>query len=324
MLLRICRSIAESFGFERIGVSRYYPERGEIELLAFHGVSDEASRAGVPRSLAEYPLLQRAAESGRADLRRGRGARPGSIPPEVAKMLGIRSAFAAPLVTEGRCLGFIGADKGGKPFSLDHHQLDLLAAIAAVVAVFLEKALDAGGAGAPGGAEERVHRLRLPRAARARRPHPHHRPDALCAGRRADREQVRSSASGSSRRPTACAGSSTSSSTSRGSRRYGIRMAPEPVPVRTRIEEILPTAAGERAAEVTVTVPPDLEVVVDPSGFDRIVSNLIANAVRYGDVPIVVSAEERDRTSASGSRTAGPACRRCSCRASSSASRAAG
>ena len=42
-------------------------------------------------------------------------------------------------------------------------------------------------------------------------------------------------------------------------------------------------------------VPPDLAAVVDPLVLDRIVSNLLVNAVRYGKPPIVVAAEQRDR-----------------------------
>jgi signal transduction histidine kinase len=42
-------------------------------------------------------------------------------------------------------------------------------------------------------------------------------------------------------------------------------------------------------------VAPDLAVVADGLVLDRVVSNLLTNAVRYGSAPIVVSAEQRDR-----------------------------
>jgi signal transduction histidine kinase len=293
MLLRICRTIVGSFGFERMGFARYHAERGEIEPLAVHGVSDDLA-AGAPRSLAAYPLLERAAESGQPIFVEDVGRGP-DVPPQVARMLGIRAAFAAPLVTEGRCLGFIGADKGGKPFSLDNRELDLLAAIAAVVAVFLDKQL----------MQEELARLeRLKNEFIGFASHELREPAALihiiaqtlyARGNELSREQLQElrkrlfQATDRLRRLV-----DQLLDLSR-LEAIGIRMAPEPVPVRTRIEEILPTAAGERAAEVTVAVPTDLRMVVDPSGFDRIVSNLIANAVRYGDVPIVVSAEERDQ-----------------------------
>jgi signal transduction histidine kinase len=46
---------------------------------------------------------------------------------------------------------------------------------------------------------------------------------------------------------------------------------------------------------VQVEVPPDLEAAVDPAAFDRILTNLVANALRYGEPPVIVRAEQRDR-----------------------------
>jgi signal transduction histidine kinase len=55
------------------------------------------------------------------------------------------------------------------------------------------------------------------------------------------------------------------------------------------------TAAVPEEAHVQLEVPSDLAAVVDPLVLDRIVSNLLINATRYGRPPIVVSAEGRDR-----------------------------
>jgi signal transduction histidine kinase len=74
-----------------------------------------------------------------------------------------------------------------------------------------------------------------------------------------------------------------------------VAIAPEPIVVRARVEELVRTTAGERAGEVHVDVPEDLEATVDPSVFDRILSNLVANALRYGEAPVVVQAEHGDR-----------------------------
>jgi signal transduction histidine kinase len=46
---------------------------------------------------------------------------------------------------------------------------------------------------------------------------------------------------------------------------------------------------------VQLDVAPDLAVVADSIVIDRVFSNLLTNAVRYGSPPIVVSAEQRDR-----------------------------
>lgn len=292
MLLRICQSIAKSFGFERTSVSRYFPEREEIEPLAFHGLRDEAL-ARLPRSLSHYPLLERSLESGQPVL--AQDVEPAPSPtPEVAEALGTRPAFAAALVTQGRCLGFLSADNRGKPLSLDVGRLDLLAAIAAVVAVFLDKEL----------VQEELERVEgLKNQFIGFASHELREPAALIhiiaqtlytRGDELEDEQLRElrkrlfQATDRLRRLV-----DQLLDLSRLEAR-GIRITAEPIPVRARIEELLPTAAGSRAADVTVTVSPDLKVVLDSSGFDRIVSNLIANAVRYGELPIVVSAEERD------------------------------
>ena len=66
------------------------------------------------------------------------------------------------------------------------------------------------------------------------------------------------------------------------------------VSVRDRVAEILSTVAPERADDVHVEVPSELEAAIDPSAFERIVSNLIVNALRYGDPPVTLRAERND------------------------------
>jgi signal transduction histidine kinase len=74
-----------------------------------------------------------------------------------------------------------------------------------------------------------------------------------------------------------------------------ISIDPEVLPVRERVEELVRSTAGERLEDVKVEVPADLEASIDPSAFDRILSNLVANALRYGEPPVIVRAEQRDR-----------------------------
>lgn len=74
-----------------------------------------------------------------------------------------------------------------------------------------------------------------------------------------------------------------------------IRIEPEPLAVRRRVEELVLTVAAERAADVEIEAPPELEAVADPEAFDRIVSNLITNAFRYGEAPVRISAHQNDR-----------------------------
>jgi signal transduction histidine kinase len=70
-----------------------------------------------------------------------------------------------------------------------------------------------------------------------------------------------------------------------------VPIEPTRIAVRERVEEVVKLAAGARAGEVEVRVPADLQALVDPDAFDRIISNLIANALRYGRSPIRVTAE---------------------------------
>ena len=74
-----------------------------------------------------------------------------------------------------------------------------------------------------------------------------------------------------------------------------IPIEPEPLPVRTRVEELVESQAPDHAAQIEIDVPSDLQAVVDPTAFDRIVANLIGNALRYGEPPVRIEAEQRDR-----------------------------
>jgi signal transduction histidine kinase len=73
----------------------------------------------------------------------------------------------------------------------------------------------------------------------------------------------------------------------------GVRVNPEPLVLRGLLEEIAATVVPPET-DVDVRVAPDLAVVADRLVLDRVVSNLLINAVRYGESPITVSAETRD------------------------------
>jgi signal transduction histidine kinase len=73
-----------------------------------------------------------------------------------------------------------------------------------------------------------------------------------------------------------------------------VKIAPSRIPVRERVDEIVALTAGTRAGEVEVEVEEALEAVVDPNAFDRILSNLVTNALRYGRAPIRISAEREN------------------------------
>jgi signal transduction histidine kinase len=72
-----------------------------------------------------------------------------------------------------------------------------------------------------------------------------------------------------------------------------IAIAPELVHLRAHVEEIVSTAALDPAA-VEIDVPAGAVAIVDRSALDRIVTNLVTNAFRYGMPPVTVRTEQTD------------------------------
>jgi two-component system, OmpR family, sensor histidine kinase MtrB len=73
-----------------------------------------------------------------------------------------------------------------------------------------------------------------------------------------------------------------------------IRVAPELIRLRPRIDELVRAQVGSRPDAVTVAVAADLEALVDPTALDRMLSNLLANALRHGEPPVTVTAARHD------------------------------
>ena len=69
---------------------------------------------------------------------------------------------------------------------------------------------------------------------------------------------------------------------------------PERFRPRERIEELLTRIAPDRMDEVEVGVEPRLEVVTDPHAFERVVANLLTNALKYGAPPVEVRTHPRE------------------------------
>jgi signal transduction histidine kinase len=73
-----------------------------------------------------------------------------------------------------------------------------------------------------------------------------------------------------------------------------IDIVPERIDVRSQVEEIVHTAAEDPSA-VEIAMPPGIVAVVDRGVLERIVTNLVTNAFRYGLPPVRVHAEQTDR-----------------------------
>ena len=74
-----------------------------------------------------------------------------------------------------------------------------------------------------------------------------------------------------------------------------IEIVPQPFNVRRRVEEIVEAAAAGQEDLVEIVVATDLEAAADPTAFERILGNLVTNALRYGEPPVTVTAERSDR-----------------------------
>jgi two-component system sensor histidine kinase MtrB len=73
-----------------------------------------------------------------------------------------------------------------------------------------------------------------------------------------------------------------------------VGVSPRPTQLRRLVEEIVLLVAERRAHQVRIEVPDDLEMEVDPVAVDRIVSNLLTNALRYGAPPVRIDANRSD------------------------------
>jgi len=73
-----------------------------------------------------------------------------------------------------------------------------------------------------------------------------------------------------------------------------IGIAPEEIDIRAQVEQIVATAVPDGAA-VEIEVPEGTHALVDRNVLDRVVTNLVTNAFRYGAPPVRLWVERTDR-----------------------------
>lgn len=73
-----------------------------------------------------------------------------------------------------------------------------------------------------------------------------------------------------------------------------INVEPRPVVLKSALADVVQGALSASDA-VELDIPDDLAAIVDPLVLERVVSNLVANAVRYGAPPIRIVAHQHDR-----------------------------
>jgi signal transduction histidine kinase len=72
------------------------------------------------------------------------------------------------------------------------------------------------------------------------------------------------------------------------------QLRPKRLRVRDHVERALAEVSGDQRAAVEIGIDDSLEVEADPTALERIVANLISNALRHGEPPVVISAGASD------------------------------
>jgi GAF domain-containing protein len=141
VLERACAAVARGFAFERVGIVRYVPETGILLPFVAHGLT-QREREALPAALpiAQHSAFQKAVATGLPTF----VAEPideEALPRQAARAFGIGSFVVVPLISEARCLGFMTCDERGERFSLEPAEIDLLGTFGALIAAFLERAI---------------------------------------------------------------------------------------------------------------------------------------------------------------------------------------
>ena len=293
VLERICTTLARSFGFERVVMHRYYETTNEVSPLVAHGRDGFARPNRFP--IEEEPLLESVLRAQNAVYIEDAGEEQ-ALSETVLEAYRPTSIVCAPLLVEGRCLGFMSADQGGRHFTFSDEALRTLETFSAITAVFLEKALDQTEL-------ERLNEIKSRFVALAS--HELRTPAASIYGAAVTLERRSGELEDGqlralhhllyeqSNRLRILVGELLDlSRLDSGS----VPMHPETLGLLPRLERLVRELFSERVDDVFLDVPEELSAHADPQAFDRIVSNLLSNAFRYGDPPVRIAANSRSIT----------------------------
>lgn len=294
LLERICLEIRKAFGFQRALLVRMDEDTRTARAFVQQGV-EWPGDDWLP--VERFPFLERAEDAAHAVLVRDAAAEA-AVPLDVLERFEVVSIAAAPLMIEGRCLGFIVGDRrdGSPTFDLSDEELALLTALGSIAAVFIDKADQYAELQSALAELHRLdeakgefisvasHELRTPIAvvhgiASTLQHRGHELPQEQVLELRATlyRQTARL-------RDLAEALLDLSRLDS-----GAVHLKMERFRARDRIEELLPRVAPEHTTEFEIAVDPEFELETDAHAFERIISNLIVNAVRYGAPPFYVS-----------------------------------
>jgi two-component system, OmpR family, sensor histidine kinase MtrB len=288
VLERACAAVAGGFGFERVGIVRFLPETATLVPFAAHGLT-QAELEALPPALpvASFPTFGRALAAGQAVFVEDPSEE--RAPDEIAERFGLGSFVIVPLVSDGRCLGFMTCDERAVRFTLDDAEVDLLTTFGTLIAAFLEKAIEHGELRRLNELKSQFaalasHELRTPVAAIYGAVMTLEARAGLLTGEQ--EAAIRRMLSQQTKRLYELVENLLDLSRLEAD---SIRIEPAELDVAERLRAIA-TAVLEPDAELTFDVPSGLRAVVDAPALERIVSNLVANAVRHGGPPYLLAA----------------------------------
>jgi signal transduction histidine kinase len=290
LLHRVCVGMCDSFGFERAIFARYDAELHATHGVAFHNV-EWPGVDWLPLHL--FPLVETALASSEAVFS-GDPVGEGALPAEIVERFGVQALVVVPLVVPGRCLGFLLADRAGGEFALGRDELDLLTALGSIAGVFLDKADQ----------YEDLRRLEaVQRDFISVASHELRTPIAVVHGiastlflrgsqlREDQLDELRATIFEQSGRLRELADQLLDLSRIDAG---GMKMNTEPLRPCEEIETLVSRLAPDRRSDVHVEGDTALVVDLDRNAFDRVIGNLILNALRYGRPPITVTVGARD------------------------------
>lgn len=294
ILERICAEVRAAFGFERAMLVRYNAEDRTVHAVVQQGIDwpgDEWLQ------IEKFSFLEEARVSGRAVYVEDPRTQH-SMPGKIIERFGVHSVVAIPLAVEHRCVGFLVADQHGGRLELKPADLELLTALGSVAAVLIDKADQY--AELQGALDElrRIdqvksdfisiasHELRTPIAVvHGIASTLHLRGDELESSQLVE---LRSTLFEQTSRLSALTEQLLDLSRIESG---SVTVRPARFHPRERVDGLLQRIAPDRLGDITVAVSPELEVFTDPDGFERVVSNLVMNALRYGEPPVEVRSE---------------------------------
>jgi signal transduction histidine kinase len=291
ILERICDELRRAFGFSRTMAVRLNAEDETVHAIVQQGVSWPGDQWLL---LEKFPFLEQARRSGRAAFVRD-AREEHAMPRKVAAIFDVSSIVAVPLSIEVTCYGFLVGDREGARFELTGEELEVLTAIGRIAAVFLAKA------GEYGALEQALEELRLLDEAKSDfisiASHELRTPIAVIHGitstlhLRGDRlsgEQVTELRTTLFHQTTQVAELVEQLLDLSRLESGNVQMRPERFRPRQRLDGLLPQLAPDRIADVDNRIEPEFELYTDPRAIDRVVSNLVLNALRYGKPPVSV------------------------------------